>query len=463
MAGIGIIGASGIDTGSLINGLVSAAAEPVRLLQQRAAEARAVSSRLSGLGTTLASLRSTAASLDTTGEVASFRVSQSSASAFTATTDGAASAGTYAIDVRQLATEQRTYSKAIATSSSSSALGLAGTFTLGVGGGDAKELTVNEGDSLESIASRINGLGLRMQAGVFQESDGKFRLQLRGLDTGAANELRFGVSGSGASGNSLSDVLGLAGTGASPDDGRTVQRAQNAVVSVDGFAVERSTNRITGAVQGLTLDLREASAGKATTVSVATDTNAVFNKVSAFVGAYNGVVKSVNELTGIGSAPAAVPQLSGDSTLRSIVRDLQSSVQDSGAGQAGGLFGALRDVGVSIDRDGLLTLDNDKLTRALTTDAASVQKLFARPVGASSGGVMASVRDAVDSITSFTSGRLQLRKSTFDDRAKKADEAAAKQQSALEGYAERLRKQFTAMDDRYAQNMLLGSAMSRIV
>ena len=76
---------------------------------------------------------------------------------------------------------------------------------------------------------------------------------------------------------------------------------------------------------------------------------------------------------------------------------------------------------------------------------------------------MASVRDAVDSITSFTSGRLQLRKSTFDDRAKKADEAATKQQRALEGYAERLRKQFTAMDDRYAQNMLLGSAMSRIV
>jgi flagellar hook-associated protein 2 len=463
MAGIGIIGASGIDTSALIDGLVAAAAEPVRLLQQRATEARAVSSRLSGLGTTLASLRSSAASLDTAGEVASFRVTQSSTSAFTATTDGTASAGTYAVSVNQLAAEQRTYSKAFTTASSSTALGLAGSFTLGVGNGEAKEFTVSEGDTLDSIASRINGLGLRMQAGVFQEADGKFRLQLRGLDTGAANELRFGVAGSSASGAAFTDVLGLAGTGASPDDGRTVQRAQNAIVSVDGFQVERATNRITGAVQGLTLDLREASAGSATNVSVATDTNAVFNKVSAFVSAYNGVITSVNELTGIGSTPAAVPQLAGDSTLRSIVRDLQSSVQDSGAGESGGLFGALRDVGVSISRDGLLTLDNDKLTRALSTDASSVQKLFARPLGASRGGVMASVRDAVDSITSFTSGKLQLRKSTFDDRAKKADEAAQKQRSALEGYAERLRKQFTAMDDRYAQNMLLGSAMSRIV
>jgi flagellar hook-associated protein 2 len=462
MAGVGIIGASGLDTASLIDGLVSVAGEPARLLEQRASEARAVSSQLSGLGTTLASLRASAAALDTAGEVASFRVSQSSAIAFTASADGSAQAGVYAVSVQQLAAEQRTYSRAIAASSTSSSLGLSGTFSVAVGGGEAKELTVREDDSLESIASRLNGLGLRVQTGILQESDGRFRLQVRGLDTGAANAIRFGVSGDASGGGTLSDVLGLAGTGASRDDGRTVQFAQNAIMSVDGFEVERGTNRVTGAVQGLTFDLRGVSSGAATTVSIATDTNAVFNKVAAFVGAYNGVVTSVNKLAGIGSTPAAVPQLAGDSTLRGIARDLEAAASGSGAGQPGGLFGALRDVGVSVNREGMLSLDADKLTKALSTDAGSVQKLLARPLGASSGGVMATVRDAVDAITNFTSGKLQLRKNTFDQRARKADEAASKQQLALEAYAERLRRQFTAMDDRYARNVALGSAMSRV-
>ncbi len=78
MAGIGMIGASGIDTTALIEGLKSASMEPVRILQQRARDARSASAQLSSLGSTLSSLRTAAAALDTANEVASFTVSQSS-------------------------------------------------------------------------------------------------------------------------------------------------------------------------------------------------------------------------------------------------------------------------------------------------------------------------------------------------------------------------------------------------
>ena len=117
---------------------------------------------------------------------------------------------------------------------------------------------------------------------------------------------------------------------------------------------------------------------------------------------------------------------------------------------------------MTIQRDGTLAVDNDKLTKAINADPASVQKLLARPIGTSSGGVMASVRDTVDAITNFTSGKLPARRKLFDERAKKADEEAQKKTESLDAYAERLRKAFTAMDDAYAKNQNLGAALSRM-
>lgn len=467
MAGIGIIGASGIDTTALIDNLKAASMEPVRLLQQQARDARAASAQLSSLSSTLSSLRTAAAALDTANEVASFTVSQSSTNAFTTASDGTAMPGMYSVSVTQLAKEQRTYSKAFSVATSGTALGISGTFTLSVGSGDAKEFAVSSTDTLENIASRINGLGLRLQAGIFQEADGKFRLQVRGLDTGTTNAVNFGVSGMATDGTTaLSDPLGLTGTGAAPDDGKTVQSAQNAILSIDGFNVERTTNQISGAVQGLTFTLKDVTNAGGTnvpvTLNVATDTQALIGKVNTFVSTFNTVVGSVNKLAGIGSTPAAVKGLSGDSTLRSILQDVRSAVQNTGPGQTGGLYSAFRDVGVTIQKDGTLAVDNDKLTKAINADATSVQKLFARPIGTTSGGVMAAVRDTVEGITNFTSGKLQSRKKYFDDKAKRADESAQKKIDSLDAYAERLRKSFTAMDDAYAKNQNLGAALSRM-
>jgi flagellar hook-associated protein 2 len=467
MAGIGMIGASGIDTTALIENLRAASSAPIKLLQQQARDARSASAQLSSLGSTLSTLRTAAAALDTANEVASFTVTQSNTNAFTTTSDGSAQPGTYAISVTQLAKEQRSYSKAFSVATAGTALGLSGTFSLAIGSGTAKELTVSATDTLETIASRINGLGLRVQASIFKEADGKFRMQLRGLDTGTASAVNFGVSGTAADGTTpLADPLGLAQTGVNPEDGKTVQSAQNAIMKIDGFNVERSTNQITGAVSGLTFALKDVTNASGTdtpvTLNVATDTGALVSKLQTFVSNFNTVVGSVNKLSGIGSTPAAVKSLSGDSTLRSILQDIRSTAQNSGPGESGGLYSAFRDVGVTIQKDGTLSVDNDKLTKAIVADPSSVQKLLARPISSSDGGVMAEMRETIDNITNFTSGKLQARKKYFDDKAKKADESAAKKNDQLDAYAERLRKAFTAMDDAYAKNQNLGQALSRM-
>ena len=467
MASVGMIGASGIDTNALIQGLVGAESAPITLLNKDASDCRAASAQLSSLGGTLSSLRTTVATMDTADDVASFTVSQSSTSSLTATSDGTAQPGVYSISVKQLACEQRTYSKSFTVADSNTAVGADGKFTIAVGAGVAKEMTISATDTLDSIASRINGLGLRVQAGMFQQADGKIRLQVRGLDTGSANAVTFGTSGTAADGTTpLSDPLGLTGTGALPDDGKTVQSAANSIVSIDGFDVERSTNTVTGAIAGIPLALKAPTTVNGVdtpvTVTVAADTSALLTKVAGMVSAFNGVVNSVNKLAGIGSTAAAVPKLAGDSTLRSILSDLRSAAVNSTAGQSGGLYNSLRDVGVSITKDGTLTVDNAKLTKAISADPTSIQKLFARPIAASSGGVMATIRDSVDAITNFTTGKLQSRKKYFDDKANRDGVDAAKKQTQLDSYADRLRKQFTAMDNAYSKNQSLGQQLSRM-
>ena len=75
---------------------------------------------------------------------------------------------------------------------------------------------------------------------------------------------------------------------------------------------------------------------------------------------------------------------------------------------------------------------------------------------------MATIRDSVDAITNFTTGKLQSRKKYFDDKAKRDGVDAAKKQSQLDSYADRLRKQFTAMDNAYSKNQSLGQQLSRM-
>ena len=92
-----------------------------------------------------------------------------------------------------------------------------------------------------------------------------YRLQVRGLDTGAANAITFSETGT---------ALDLNGTGATASSGKTVQSATDASLTIDGFTVTRPTNQITGVVQGVTLALTSTTSTPAT-VTVAGDASSL--------------------------------------------------------------------------------------------------------------------------------------------------------------------------------------------
>lgn len=438
---------TGMDTSSIVTQLVNASSGNLQNMQARATELRSAVSTLSDIGRALSSLHTATAALASL-QAAGCYSATSSDSAVVAKTTGDAQPGSYQVTVGHLATEQRTYSAAF--SSSTGALNQTGTLTLSVGGKSA-DVSVLASDSLQGVADKINvqlkNAGARASAGLFFDG-GQYRLQIRGLDTGKANAITFVENGTS---------FDLNGTGALPTSGRTVQAADDAALTVDGLAVTSATNQVAGAIPGITLTLAQPTSSPLT-VNVGSDSKALSDKISAVVSAYNSVVQASHTATGYGTQQASNPMLAGDSALRMVTHKLSATVLNTyGSGQ----YSTMGMVGISISRDGTLSLDQTKLANALATDPGAVQSVLGRATGATNGGAMATLEDLTDSLTASTTGTLAVRQASLTSEASRLDDSATAEQTRLDAYRDSLQKQFSAMETSYAASQQLMAQLTK--
>ncbi len=417
---------SGIDTEGIVNGLVGASSGAVSSLKSRAASTHAAVSTLSDLGSMLATLKTSLEALDEPSDAASYTASSSS-TAIGVSALGTAQPGSYAIDVTSLAKEQRTYTDAFA--SSTTALGQSGNLDITVGTDGPVSITIDAADTLEDIVGKINSSSARVNASVFYDGT-NYYMQVSGQDTGTANAISFAET---------TTTLGLT------TPANTKQAASDAVVSIDGFTVTRSTNQISGAIQGLTLDLTETTTSPVT-VSVAADPDGLQTKLESLVTAYNAVVDKIQATAGYGSIKPTNPVLAGDSMLRGLGTKLSAALQTVVAGS--GNYQTLGSIGLTADKSGKLSLDSAKFSTAVQTDPDSVKQMLAGVTG--NDGAMDVFRDVVGNFTETGTGLLDMRKETLEERADSLDDRVAAEEKRLERYADLLRKQFSSMDTRVA-------------
>jgi flagellar hook-associated protein 2 len=236
-----------------------------------------------------------------------------------------------------------------------------------------------------------------------------------------------------------------------------VQQAKNAKLTIDGFSVERSTNQIVGAVTGVTFALTSKTT-TAAKVNVTSDPAALQTKLTALVNAFNNVVKAAHSAAGFGTQTAKVDALAGDFSLRALTNRMNASITAKGA--TTGAYQTLQDIGLSLDRNGLLTLDSAKLSKAMTADSASVVNLMARTTGVSTGGLMAKFGDDLTKITDPSLGLLTTRNQSLIKQAKRVDDRVISEQARLDAYSEKLRKSLGDMDAKIGANQVLLNAIS---
>jgi flagellar hook-associated protein 2 len=437
--------ASGLDTASIISGLVAAESAPLTAMQTQQTALNSAVSDLSTIGSQLSSLSTAANALSSLTSVGSFSASSSS-SAIVAQTSGATQTGTYQVTVGSLASSQRTYSASF--SSESDALNMNGSFTVQVGSGAATTINVGTSDSLDTIAAKINASAPGVNASIFYDGS-NYRILISGLNTGASNAITFTESGTS---------LDLNGTGATASSGNTVQKATDASVTIDGFTATRPTNQITGVIPGVTLAVTQQTTSPVT-IQVTSDPSTLNTNVQAVVSAYNQVISTIHADAGYGTTTASNQTLAGDATLRSITQQLASTIE--------GVFGTgstqtLADVGITLQSDGTLAVNTTTLDAAFTNNPTAVESLFARAPLSATGGAMATLGALASSVSAPTTGLLAVESQGFTEQATQLNQSISAEQAHITQYQANLQAEFNAMETAYSANQTILNELNQM-
>jgi flagellar hook-associated protein 2 len=157
---------------------------------------------------------------------------------------------------------------------------------------------------------------------------------------------------------------------------RQITAGADASLTVDGVTVNRGGNSISDIISGVTIDMLKADAGTTITLAINRDINSIMSKIESFVSGYNGVISYIHEQTSYDETkqqPGGI--LFGDGTLASIKSDITSILIRSVWGVSSD-FSSPGLVGINVDREGRLSVDNDTLRGYLTTNFNDIRKLF---------------------------------------------------------------------------------------
>lgn len=433
--------ASGMDTQSLIAQLVSIQRIPIQKLQQAAAQISSKATKLGALTTKLNTLKSAAEELDSATKLLSYTAKSSDESVLTMSASGDAVPGKFKFTVSSLASAEKDLSNGF-SSSSSQATVAGGTLSIATNGGTAVDITIDAGASLADIASAINGADAGVTATILNDGAGtatSYRLLLAAKDTGYTT---------GTASNAVTVLSGVSELTISESE-----TATNATFTLDSdpTVYSRTTNSFSDLLTGMTFSLKDTGTS---TVEIATDPEAVRTKVQSFVDAYNAVVNQVTgELTPSKSTSRAT-SLAGEPYMRSL-----DAALDSVAGTTvgtGGLFERLSDLGISIGNNGALTLDAAKFDAALAKDPGSVSAVFTTD----STGIVAAVSAMVDRFTDSVDGILTSGKKALDAQSTRITSRIETLDYRSTLYEERLRRQYTAMEQAIAAAQSQGSQFS---
>jgi flagellar hook-associated protein 2 len=431
---------SAIDVAGLVAQLMQLERRPLVALQKRE---QAIQSRLSAYGRVqgaLASLESALSRLRQTNAFSSTKATVTG-TAVTATSSSSAAVGRYAVAVTQLARAQSFASAPVASASTD--IG-AGTVTVRNAAG-AVVATLQIGDAgtgtVTELRDELNAAGVGVRASLVNDG-GQVRLVLNATATGTANAFTVEV-----------------GAGVSLSFTQT-QAAQNAQFSVNGLALSSASNTVSDALEGVTLNLAQVGTAE---VAVEIAPDAVKETVANFVKAYNDVENLIDELTKYDPGTKTAAVLNGESTLRRIQAQLRALVAATKTAAAGE-YARLSEVGIEVQRDGTLRLDDTKFTNAVSADAAKVARLFTTTsTVASEQGFAVRLRTQVQELLA-PQGPLDARQEGLRSSIRALDAQQERLEARLAVIERRLTEQYSKLDallaSRQQQSLALGNALA---
>ncbi len=496
--------ASGIDTSSLIDGLMFAERATVRRLQRSAdTENEAldawsdIQSRLNTVATAITAIRDGDA-------LEAATVASNDESLVQASVNGSALAGVYTVQVDALAAAQQVTSAALGDGTELVGAGTAelsggftaigtslnshtltdGTYNLTVVSidDDANEATISfdgvtetvdtsggsftiTGDSGGSITVDITGtLSEGTAAVTIVEADatttlanlvssinatgGPVRAQLVDTGDGTSTPYRLVLTSTETGLDHAADI-DLSALSLFSGGFTTLRPASDAAVSLGGggLTVTRSTNTIADLIDGVTLDLVGASPGTDVQITVGADTE---SRVQSVVDVVDGISSILSQLSNYQSYDTETNQggpLVGSFTARSVASELtvaMSTVVDSSS------LVLLSQIGVTMQSDGTYSVDESRLSESVADDPAGVERLLLGDAAVVDDGVLDVLDAAVEALLD-ESGRIPTAKSTAENNIEALEAQILNQEVRLEAVEERYQRQFASLESLIGQ------------
>jgi flagellar hook-associated protein 2 len=411
--------ASGIDFTALVDSIIALEKRPANRLQalidkdvKRRLGIESFRGALNGLknatkalqdGSALDDFNTTVTGTDTAGRTL-----------LAATAGAGARPGSYQMEVRALASAQ----KVVGTAQPSLSAGLGLTGDLEIAG---RSVTLTAADSLIVVRDRINLLNVgptatKVTASILSVSPTDHRLILTADQAGTTG----GFTVANRNGGTLVQTFGL--------DAAPVAEAKDAEFKVDGVTIFRPTNVVSDVIPGVTLTLSNAEVGRTASVQVTRNAAASQAGAQAFVDAYNTVVTFIKDQEKAGTD--GMPALSGDVSLRATRSALSAALLSKGGVGTAADLSTFAAAGISVTREGTLTLDAAKFQAASSARSGDLAAMLSDRGAAISG--------ALDGLLRTGSGTLDVRRDaidvrvgTFTDRINDLNSRLEKRRSAL--------------------------------
>lgn len=390
VSGIG----SGLDIESLVTQLVAAERAPTenRLTLQ---DAR-LAAELSSFGVfkgALSSFQSSLAQLNTLGNFNQRITSSGNEDIATLTASSDAIPGSYDLGVTQLAKAHSLASAGYTELTDTVGEGVLtlrfgttdyvgpdpgpesyNSFTVNPDRGVATITIDNTNNTLEGVRDAINNADIGVSATIVNDGSA-YRLLLNSDSNGDANSIEISVSDTGDGNDTdTAGLSALAFNSAATNLEQTVA-AQDAIFTVNGLSINSAENTVSGAIEGVDIELKDLTGATPINISIAEDRATVKEAISTFIEGYNQFIDTANAATAFDPTSRTAAPLQGDFSVRSIVGQLRQVLTNAVDGFSGP-FSTLSEIGITTNTDGSLALDNSRLDTVLEENFNDIAGLF---------------------------------------------------------------------------------------
>lgn len=420
---------SGLDVQSIVSQLMAIERQPLQRLQFKQSQLEAQISAYGQLTSALSTFQSAMDDLGSLDALKVFTSNSSNADVIDITPSSSANLGTFDVEVVRLAEHHKMSSvETLNTDTFGGKNNDALTIQVGDDAADIITVDLSTAKTLSEIRTAINDdiSNPGVSATIINGDGGNQKLILTANDSGSASSLSLSKSGKIQLNDFGFQTLNDIGGDTSFLDAEVV---------VDGYTITRSSNNISDVISGVTLNLVSADPGNAHTLQINRDLEKVEESVQTFADAFNDLRTSFKSLRN--------GQLEADNSLLSMERSMLSVLNSPATS---GIFSVLSEVGLSMQKDGNMTLSTSDLQTALQTDFEGVAQLFA-----------ADTQGFANRFSSFadnwlgSGGMLAARTDGLESRIDNLVDRQIAFERRLETVESRYLKQFSALDSLVGQ------------